>query len=160
MRVNTLSALTCTTTYKSPDGAAAPTGLALTGEGGYAGRPPPLGIRTLMVRARTVTPLPAQSVHGSSIRDPVPWQSWQGSLETERALVAADIARTIARCTYLWAGAGFARRCRGTTCTATDWSPAAVPWYRPRRRRRSASSRFRGLCRVAAARSTAPGRLG
>ena len=33
-----------------------------------------------MVRARTFTPLPSQSVHGSSIRDPVPWQSWQGSL--------------------------------------------------------------------------------
>src|SRR5699024_473038 len=39
----------------------------------------PAGTLTLIVRVRSVTPLPAQSGHGSSILEPVPPQSGHGS---------------------------------------------------------------------------------
>src|ERR1700751_515108 len=78
-RPNTLSDLTCTVTYRSPDGAprrpASPCPANLI----RCPSSTPGGMRTLMVRVRVGTPVPLHSSEGGSMIEPLPRQSVHGS---------------------------------------------------------------------------------
>src|SRR4029079_6438504 len=78
-RPNTLSDLTCTVTYRSPDGAPRKPASPWPANRIRWPSSTPGGIRTLIVRVRVVTPEPLHSSHGCSMTDPLPRHSVQGS---------------------------------------------------------------------------------
>src|SRR4029078_5763689 len=78
-RPNTLSGLTCTVTYRSPDGAPRSPASPCPANRIRWPSSTPGGIRTLMVRVRVVPPVPWHSSHGCSMIEPLPRHSVHGS---------------------------------------------------------------------------------